>query len=221
MLFYTEYGTRHVITALVCGLVSYGYYGLHHGFESVSGRMGMVGMGWILLSLAAIQGLFGMVPAMYVDLALDGQSCSWTYSMQLTLGQIVSMELVLRSLSPYLVPCLAVAYPIVQLIRLLPGVEEPQKIATLRTIIYITVSYFVLNSPYAINLIVEYALRLSQTHHSFVAVCNFKWFFFLIHQSWFLVVPLMLIIGDPTVELDSGKLSIVTTKVKKIYSIKI
>jgi len=221
LLFYTEYGTRHVITALVCGLVSYGYYGLHHGFESVSGRMGTVGMGWVLLGLAAIQGLFGMVPAMYVDLALDGQSCSWTYSMQLTLGQIVSMELVLRSLSPYLVPCLVVVYPIVQLVRLLPGVEEPQKIATLRTIIYITVSYFVLNSPYAVNLIVEYALRLSQTHHSFVAVCNFKWFFFLIHQSWFLVVPLMLIIGDPTVEIDSGNLSSVTTKLKKIYSEKL
>ena len=64
MLFYTEYGTRHVVTALVCGLVSYGYYGLHHGFDSVSGRMGTLGMGWILLGLAAIQGLFGMVPAM-------------------------------------------------------------------------------------------------------------------------------------------------------------
>jgi hypothetical protein len=48
-----------------------------------------------------------------------------------------------------------------------------------------------------------------------------RWFFFLIHQSWFLVVPLMLIIGDPTVEIDSGKLSIVTTKLKKIYSEKL
>ena len=55
------------------------------------------------------------------------------------------MELVLRSLSPYLVPSLVVVYPIVQLVRLLPGVEEPQRIATIRTIIYITVSYFVLN----------------------------------------------------------------------------
>jgi len=215
MLFYTEYGTRHVITALVCGLVGYAYYGLHHGFESVSGRMGSLGMGWILLGLAALQGLFGMVPAMYVDLAHNGQSCSWTHSMQLTLGQVVSMELVLRSLTPYLVPSLLVIYPIVQLMKLLPGVEEPYKIATVRTIAYITVSYFALNSPYAVNLIVEYALRLSSTSHSFVAVCNFKWFFFLVHQSWFLVAPIMLIMGDPTVETESIKQW--TTKLKKIY----
>jgi len=218
MLFYTEYGTRHVVTALVCGLVSYGYYGLHHGFESVSGRMGTLGMGWILLGLAAIQGLFGMVPAMYVDLAITGQSCSWTHSMQLTVGQIVSMELILRSLSPYILPCFFAVYPIIQLIRLLPGVQEPHKKAIVRTIIYITVSYFILNSPYAVNLIVEYALKLSQTEHSFVAICNFKWFFFLVHQAWFLLVPLMLIVGDPHVDIDSAKVSIVATKLKKIYT---
>ena len=55
------------------------------------------------------------------------------------------MELVLRSLTPYLVPSLLVIYPIVQLMKLLPGVEEPYKIATVRTIAYITVSYFALN----------------------------------------------------------------------------
>ena len=64
MLFYTEYGARHVITVLVVGMVAYAYYGLHHGFESVSGRMGTAGLGWILLGLAGVQGLFGMVPAM-------------------------------------------------------------------------------------------------------------------------------------------------------------
>jgi len=55
------------------------------------------------------------------------------------------MELVLRSLTPYLVPALLVAFPIVQLIKLLPGVEEPNKMATVKTILFITVSYFVLN----------------------------------------------------------------------------
>jgi len=221
MLFYTEYGTRHVITALVMGMVSYAYYGLHHGFDSVSGRMGTLGMGWILLGLAAVQGLFGMVPAMYVDLGYNGHSCSWTQSMQLSLGQIVSMELILRSLSPYVVPCLVVVYPIIRIIQLLPAVQEPYKIATVRTIIFIAISYFMLNSPYAVNLIVEYAIRLSNTEHSFVAVCNFKWFFFLVHQAWFLVAPLMLLIGDPNVDLESEKFSILSSKLKKIYTEKL
>ena len=39
-----------------------------------------------------IQGLFGMVPAMYVDLSPDRQSCIWTPSMWLTLSHVVSME---------------------------------------------------------------------------------------------------------------------------------
>ena len=39
-----------------------------------------------------LQGLFGMVPAMYVDLAPDRNSCIWTPSMWLTLPHVVSME---------------------------------------------------------------------------------------------------------------------------------
>eukprot|EP00092_Neocalanus_flemingeri_P031052 GFUD01033732.1.p1 GENE.GFUD01033732.1~~GFUD01033732.1.p1 ORF type:complete len:321 (+),score=59.67 GFUD01033732.1:139-1101(+) len=214
LMFYTDHGTRHVITALVCGLVAYAYYGLHHGFESVNGRLGSLGMGWVLLGLAALQGLFGMVPAMYVDLAPNELNCIWTISMKLTLGQVVSMDLILRSLSPYLVPCLLVIYPVMQLTKLLPGVEEKHKSATVRTILTITVSYFALNSPYAVNLIVEYALHLSSSPHSFAAVCNFKWFFFLVHQVWFIVAPLMLIKGDPTVEMESVKQWIV--KFRKI-----
>ena len=64
LLTYTTYGIHHVITALVCSLMAYAYYGLHHGFESVSARLSNVGFGWILLGLAAVQGIFGMVPAM-------------------------------------------------------------------------------------------------------------------------------------------------------------
>ena len=40
------------------------------------------------------QGLFGMVPAMYVNLAPDRQSCIWTPSMWLTLSHVVSMEVI-------------------------------------------------------------------------------------------------------------------------------
>ena len=46
-------------------MLAYAYYGLHHGFESVAGKMKSIGMGWIILILAAVQGLFGMVPSMY------------------------------------------------------------------------------------------------------------------------------------------------------------
>jgi len=42
-----------------------------------------------------------------------------------------------------------------------------------------------------------------------------------VHQVWFLVAPLMLLIGDPTVDMESEKLAILTTKLKKIYTEKL
>merc|ERR1712168_47737 len=219
LLFYTEYGTRHVITALLLGLFTYCHYGLHHGFESIDGKLNTAGWGWLLLMVAAVQGLFGMVPAMYVDLSQDRLSCSWTYSMSLNLAQVVSMELVLRPLTPYLVPGLILIYPIISMFKLLPEVTEQGRAATVRTVLYLVTSYFILNSPYAINLLVEYGLRLTQVPHSYVAVCNLKWFFFLIHQSWFLMAPLILLFGDPSVDLTSVKQW--TGKIRKLYDDKV
>merc|ERR1719483_1860333 len=82
LMFYTDYGTRHVLTTLVTGLVLLTLYGLHKGFDSVEQKMDQVGMGWIILGLFAIQGLFGMVPAMYIDLGANELNCYWTLSMK-------------------------------------------------------------------------------------------------------------------------------------------
>jgi len=219
LLFYTEYGTRHVITGLVLSLLAYCYYGIHHGFESMDGKISSWGWGWLILAMVAVQGLFGMVPAMYVDLAPDGQSCGWTTSMPLTLGHVVSMELVLRPITPYLLPGLLCIYPLICVGRLRAGVTEERKHATVTTILCMVVSYFILNAPYSLNLLVEYALRLSYTSYDWVAICNLKWFFFLIHQSWFLLAPCILLLGDPHVEKTS--LRQWTNKIRKMYDDKV
>merc|ERR1711892_160978 len=219
LMFYTEYGTRHVITGQVLSLLAYAYFGLHHGLESIDGKFTTAGWGWLILAMVAVQGLFGMVPAMYVDLGPYGMSCGWTSTMDLSLGHVVSMELILRPLSPYLVPGLMAAYPIYHLAKLLPQVTEENKAAKVRTILYLVGSYFILNSPYSINLLVEYGLRLTQATHDWVAVCNLKWFFFLLHQSWFLLSPCILILGDPHVEQTS--LRQWSDKIRKIYDDKV
>jgi len=66
---------------------------------------------------------------------------------------------------------------------------------------------------------VEYALRLTATAHDWVAVCNLKWFFFLIHQSWFLLAPCILLLGDPHVEQTSIRQW--TDKIRKMYDDKV
>jgi Na+-transporting NADH:ubiquinone oxidoreductase subunit NqrD len=64
-----------VVTALVWSLLLWAHWGLKHGVESkqskrrpapagVDGWARSLGLGWVLLGIVAVQGLFGMVPAM-------------------------------------------------------------------------------------------------------------------------------------------------------------
>ena len=55
------------------------------------------------------------------------------------------MELILRCLTPYIVPSLIILYPSFKLMRLLPSVDEPKRRASVRTILYICLSYFLCN----------------------------------------------------------------------------
>ena len=65
------------------------------------------------------------------------------------------------------------------------------------------VALAIFRRPYAVILIVSDCLRLSATPISFVTLCNLKWFLFLVHQSWFLVAPLLMLCADPTTETES------------------
>jgi len=214
LLFYTEYGMRHVITSLVVSLLAWAYWVTHHGLDSAEGLVRRLGTGYIILGLALVQGLFGMVPAMYVDLAPDRQSCIWTSSMWLTLSHVVSMEVILRPITPYLIPGLLAIPVIVHLARALPSVEQETRKEKLKTVLAIVASYFLLNLPYAVNLLAEYGVQLN-TENSFATICNLKWFFFLIHQSWFLLTPLLLVLREPSIELPSP--SILIGKLKRVY----
>lgn len=219
LMFYTDYGTRHVVTTLAIGLVLLTLYGIDKGFDSVEEKMDQVGLGWISLALFAIQGLFGMVPAMYVDLAANEMSCYWTPSMKLTLSQIMAMEIILRPITPYLLPGLLMIPVIYKLVKLMSSVEDTRLALTVRTVIYLASSYFLFNGPYATNLLIEYGLKLSDTEHNHTALCNLKWFFFLIHQSWFLLAPLLIILGDPAIKFSPVKMW--TNKIRKIYDDKV
>ena len=66
--------------------------------------------------------------------------------MQLTVGQVASMELVLRAVTPYLLPAALAALPVVRLVRLLPGIQEPRRSVLARTILVLVISYFALNT---------------------------------------------------------------------------
>lgn len=215
MMFFTEYGTRHVITGLVLCLLAWAYCVLHHGLESVDGKIKSFGMGWTLLIMALVEGLFGMVPAMYIDLSPNHLYCGFTASMNLTLSQVVSMEILLRPVIPYILPAIIGLPMVVYLHKMLPDVQEATRKTKLKIVLLVVGSYFLINLPYAIILCVEYGLMSTLHSVSYATVCNFKWFFFLVHQSWYLLTPLVLILVDPDVDTTSATQFF--NKFKKMY----
>jgi len=213
LMFYTEYGTRHVISVLVVSAYLYAHLGLRHGFQSIDRKL-KDWFGWSVLLLLAIQGLFGMVPAMYVDVHAKSAYrtyCIWTRSMELTSYQVRSMELVMRPLTPYLVPGLAILLTeIVLLLRsksslhqLSKQVTEPNRVSMLATVRSTVLSFFILNSGYAVILLVEFSLMMTGQLHNRAALCNTKWFLFVIHQFWFIVAP-SLYLNQYTGDLSGG-----------------
>jgi len=222
LMFYTDYGTRHVMTGLVLSLLTWAYFALHHGLDSVEGKVRNLSVGWMILAMVLVEGLFGMVPAMYIDMHPRGRSCYWTPSLNLTRHQVLSMEIIMRPLTPYLLPSL-VALPLALYVwRLLAGVEEAIRKARIRCALTLVLSYFLLNVPYAIILLVEYRMLLEPDFSlaRYRTVCNFKWFLFLVHQSWYLLTPLLLVLQDPTMNLPSS-VSQLRAKFKKIYDDKV
>jgi len=217
LMFYTFYGTPHVITGLVLSLLAWAYFVLHHGLDSVEGKVRSLSVSWVILAMVLVEGVFGMVPAMYIDVHPSGKYCFWTPSTNVNRHQIIWMEIILHPLTPYLIPSL-VALPLaLYLFKLLSGVEEDIRKARIRCALTLVLSYFLLNVHYAITMLVQYWMRLewnqdiSKYWH---IICNFKWFFFLVHQSWYLVSPVFLVVQDPTIDVPFG--SKILTKLRKI-----
>jgi len=57
LLFFTDYGMRHVITCLVLAIFAHSYLVLFHNFdpENLDGKM-RGNIGWLILTLLAIEG---------------------------------------------------------------------------------------------------------------------------------------------------------------------
>ena len=77
LMFYTEYGTRSLIACIIVSITAYSWVGLQQGFDSVDSKI-RNNMGWIILTAFAIQGLFGMAPAVYLDVdPWTSSHCIW------------------------------------------------------------------------------------------------------------------------------------------------
>ena len=106
-------------------------------------------------------GLFGMVPAMYIDVYPTMTICHWTPTMQLTNLEVLSMEITLRPITPYIIPAIVLLYPLYKVTKTFRSMDESKVKSTLFCILVITWSYIAMNIPYAVFLIYEYWAMLS------------------------------------------------------------
>jgi len=84
---YTEFGLRHVNAALLAGLIGYAWFAAVKGREDLdrtvmeivqslkNGKKIRRHFPWLLLFLFALQGVAGMVPAIYTDVDDTGKRC--------------------------------------------------------------------------------------------------------------------------------------------------
>lgn len=206
LMFYTEYGTRSLIACIIVSITAYSWVGLQQGFDSVDSKI-RNNMGWIILTAFAIQGLFGMAPAVYLDVdPWTSSHCIWAENVS-TEHERNAMEMLLRPIVPYIIPSLLLIYPLYRLITSLVNVEEPNRKATVKISIILAITYIAFNSLYAGILLVEQGLQLtsasfaeylkwSNSYNGHV-LCNLKWVFHLIHQGWFIAAPATTLLVDP------------------------
>ena len=71
LVHFTEYGIRHVILLIVLGLVLYAWLITKHNFnqEQIDKRI-RNSLPWLILLCFAIEGIFGMPIAIYVDVRM-------------------------------------------------------------------------------------------------------------------------------------------------------
>ena len=68
---------------------------------------------------------------------------------------MVSVEIILKAIVPYIIPSLLMPWPLIQLKKSLISVQAKKLRSQIETIIYVCWAYIILNIPYTIAYIVQ------------------------------------------------------------------
>ena len=96
------------------------------------------------------------------------QHCIWTPTMSLTQADIVSLEVLLRAVIPYLLPSIFLPYPLMILYKSSQHIDGQRLKLQILIIIKIAMVYIFINLPYSITFLVHYSMMLSK-------VCSTKY----------------------------------------------
>ena len=69
---YTQIGMTHVISYLILALTLYAYFALKNSDFKKLDAVIQKNLGWIFCGIFAFEGIFGMVPAIFMSVSTDG-----------------------------------------------------------------------------------------------------------------------------------------------------
>ena len=119
-------------------------------------------LGWIFCLIFGFEGVFGMVPAIYMDVASttqDGSSsqaqCISTLTLSMSIEGYVATHLLLQSVLPFLLPFVLMLHPLIHLIRRLKAdfCDNFQR-QIVRNVVVLCSSYILINMPVALLTII-------------------------------------------------------------------
>jgi len=209
LMSYTLIGMAHVVTSLVFFLVLYSWIGAglfpslpfckkltKVSFGDLDSGLRRH-LGWFLLFIFALEGVFGMVPAIYMDVTSDGKACNATQSPDFTAKAFVGAHVSLQVIFPYLVPFAFFVYPLVSLGKNLHVIEDEIYKSAAKTAIIVATTYAVTYTPLAILQLIVYPAFLGGATLHWGSICVVEGIFSFFQDIWFFYIPLVVMLRDP------------------------
>ena len=80
---------------------------------------------WFIMSLFVVQGIFGMIPAIFTDVNPKWNRCDFAQSQALSPKWFTTVQVLLSTLIPYIIPFILLLYPLIYLTKVLSDVDDP------------------------------------------------------------------------------------------------
>ena len=161
MMAYTSIGTINVIGFLLIALALYAWIGVkskaysHSDIDRVLRRH----LGWFVLFLFALEGVTGMAPAIYTDTGTD-QACYPSLLTDQKQDEYLAYITILSFVLPYIVPFLAIIYPLIDSWRSMAAVEDDIYRSAVKTVVIVEISFIACYAPGTILSLVLYPFLL-------------------------------------------------------------
>ena len=150
LISFTNTGMAHVISYLLFFTNLYGYYGLKLTDFSKIDKNIKTYLGWIVCLIFAVEGIFGMIPAIYMDVNIEGTRCKSSQPIRMNISEYIASYILLQSIFPYILPfCLSI-WPLWCMISKYNGISDKFYRDVVKNILVINISYIIIYLPLAL-----------------------------------------------------------------------